>query len=333
MSLFDDDSLSSLSSSSGGDDCGGSTHACSSAARGTGGAKGVVDLMSATGSGCVSRFTLTVEESKRAEEWRRSEAASRSQLHGSSGARAGGEGSRFHASMAEALQLRRDAREALLLRRVQKQRQEEAGNVELVEKDLEVGVFVTPQYLAALRRQRNFLVASSAGSAGSAAAGDEDGMDPVEAYVRRLEGERAAAASQSSSALPGAGSFAAGGSIDGGVEVTTHSARARSQTNAGPDVLSVEEGCASTTQDVLPSPTRRPATAAPSPDEGNVAEGGDVNFRRSLPSASAPRETVCPEDVLREARESRKRHRADRYFMAAAAERFNARALEGVGSG
>ncbi|RNF11944.1 hypothetical protein TraAM80_00639 [Trypanosoma rangeli] len=334
MSLFDDN-WSSSSSSCSGEDCGeGDAHLCASVRHGPCAANSSVTIINPTAGGGISRFTLTAEESKRAEERRRREAASRSQLHGVPKIEAGGgksrlEGSRFYASMAEALRLRKDAREALLLQRIQKQRQEEANNADLVEKDLEVGVFVTPQYLAALKRQKNLLTASFHDGLVNAAAGGEEGIDHLEAYVRQLEEKRTAATLQSSSMFPGTVSASTNSSIDDGAKVATHAAQERHQNYMGPDVFPVEGDSASMTHTVLFSAPTSPTTVASLPEDGNINERGGDDIRRSLPYDSAPREAVCSEDGIHEAEESRKRHRADRHFMTAAAERFNARALEG----
>ncbi|ESL09320.1 hypothetical protein TRSC58_02960 [Trypanosoma rangeli SC58] len=334
MSLFDDSLSSSSSSCCGGDDRDGDAHRYASVRRDPCAAKSSASIINATVVGGMSRFTLSAEESKRAEERRRREAASRSQLHGVqkidvSEGKSGLEGSRFYASMAEALRLRRDAREELLLQRIQKQRQEEASNADLVEKDLEVGVFVTPQYLAVLKRHKNPLTASFHDSLGNAAPGGEEGIDQLEAYVRQLEEKRTPATPQPSSVFPGAVSDTANSSVDDGAKVATHAAREHLQNYMGQDAFPVEGDSASTTHTVLFSPKTSPTTVALFPEGGNMNERGEDDIRRSLPYASAPREAVCSEDVIREAEESRKRRRADRHFMTAAAERFNARALEG----
>ncbi|EKF32523.1 hypothetical protein MOQ_003626 [Trypanosoma cruzi marinkellei] len=338
MSLFDDDSVSSSSSSC--DDngrMGGSEFICASVKRellhkNDGG--GTVDL--ALGDG-VSRFTLTAEENRRADERRRREAASRSRLHGAHNSEADGgksvpDESRFYASMAEALQVRRDAREALFLQRIQKRRQEEAGNSELVEKDLEVGVFVTPQYLAALKRQKHLSVDSSHVRAEIDTTGGVEVTDPLEVYVRQLEEKRLNATSHFSSAVSAVGVVTADGCSHKEAKVITPAAQEIPRPNARIDVLPEGRNYDSTTHTVLSSSIATPTAVASLPDESSTNVRGDDNISRSLPSLSAPPETVSPEDVIRMARESRKRHRADRNFMAAAADRFNARALEGIGT-
>ncbi|EAN92452.1 hypothetical protein C3747_40g31 [Trypanosoma cruzi] len=339
MSLFDDDSVSS--SSSGCDDkgrMGGNEFLCASVKRELvhkNGAGGTVNL--ALGDG-VSRFTLTIEENRQADERRRREAASRSRLHGAQNAEAdGGKSvpgeSRFYASMAEALQVRRDAREALFLQRIQKRRQEEAGNSELVEKDLEVGVFVTPQYLAALKRQKHLSVDASHVRAGIDTAGSVEVTDPLEVYVRQLEEKRLNAAPHFSSTVSAVGAVTADGCSQNEAKAIAPAAQENPRLNVGIDVLLERGNYDSTTHTVLSSSIETPTTVASLPDESSINVRGDDNISRSLPSFFVPLETVSPEDVIRMARESRKRHRADRHFMTAAADRFNVRALEGIGTG
>lgn len=117
------------------------------------------------------------------------------------------EGGKFGSSIAAALHLRQEEREQTLLRRLQQQRKAEAEGSEgraLAEKDMEVGVFVTPSYKALLQRNlhptdtRGGDTANAGALHGGSAArdgnggrvdgdGDEEDDGPLAAYLRQLE--------------------------------------------------------------------------------------------------------------------------------------------------
>lgn len=111
----------------------------------------------------------------------------------------------FGNSIAAALQLRKSEQERLLLKRLQKERERDSTDAALVEKDMEVGVFVTPAYKQLLRRHRG---GGQAEDGGAKAEGHADGSsrkhekhdavaqddddDPLEAYLRQLESKQRA---------------------------------------------------------------------------------------------------------------------------------------------
>ncbi|CCW63090.1 unnamed protein product [Phytomonas sp. EM1] len=103
-----------------------------------------------------------------------------------------GDSSVFGNSIAAALRLRKEEQEELLLRKL---RAERSNDPALIEKDLEVGVFVTPAYKQMLRRHHK---RQSGQTDGTENAPDElvdskkrgeshDDNDPLEAYIRSLE--------------------------------------------------------------------------------------------------------------------------------------------------
>lgn len=339
MSLFDDDDSSSSSSASDvAENIG--CHAVigrqnvSSASFGSCASGGAPGSSVALVGGDVSRFTLTLDENRRAEERRRKEAHSRSLLCGASTADAknGGSGeeeSRFHTSIAEALQLRRDAREALLLRRIQRQRQEEAGCSELVNKDLEVGVFVTPQYLAALRRHRGPAKGSSESLAPNDATDGADGADPLEAYVRQLEEKRQAITLQSSFAAPSTDVRTADGSNCDDVKMTVERQAVQqslSVNNSSGASLAVTLEASGEVS--VPSLNAVRTAAAAAPHDTRSGERNDDHVSLCISQQVSSSQNVSPEDVLRVSRENRKRSRVDNHFIGMAAERFNRRAME-----
>ncbi|KEG15270.1 hypothetical protein DQ04_00121020 [Trypanosoma grayi] len=337
MSLFDDDSFSSSSSSGG---LRGGEGSCRdndqeltvSLPMGACGKNGIPASAMPIKNGGVSRFTLTAEENKQAEERRRMQAGSRSMLRSevaaassSGGVGSGQEPSRFQASIAEALQLRKDAREVVLLRRIQKQRREEASNSELVEKDLEVGVFVTPQYMAALKRQNNRQCATLS-KAPSVIEDGGDAADPLEAYVRQLEEKRSAVAVHSSSTATDVLHDDCSNNDDTGLR--THMARKVPCDSSRCGAASEETqhvGTQAEPSTLIPMPI----TPVPYADNCKV-EHVDNRTGQSVSLPAAPHNAARLDEVIHEARESRKRRRADRLFMETAAKRFNERALERV---
>lgn len=127
---------------------------------------------------------------------------------GASAASSGsGEQSKFGASIAAAMQLRRDEKEKTLVQRLQQQRAAEAQGTDgaaLAEKDVEVGVFVTASYRAVLQRNvhPSQTTESQQRQAGQQAAASsvvenategekaEDDDDPLAAYLRQLDAEK-----------------------------------------------------------------------------------------------------------------------------------------------
>lgn len=113
------------------------------------------------------------------------------------GAPVGAGRSKFGSSIAEALQLRNDERDRLLLRRLQRQRELEKDDVRLAEKDVEVGVFVTPAYRSLLQRHLQQSASPSNSASASAATGrhsvagdhpvNDDDDSPIDAYLRELD--------------------------------------------------------------------------------------------------------------------------------------------------
>lgn len=170
------------------------------------------------------RYTLTAADAARAEEERRRQAQRQRSSRVGGGWLSGGvagpasntdtssatSGGLFGQSIAAALQLRKEDQEQLLLRRIRQQRAAEAGNTELVEKDLEVGVFVTPAYKALLRKQlvrpkEDGTASASSSKAPEAASGKaEEEEEPLGAFLRQLEASPARAGGERQRA-PGVG--------------------------------------------------------------------------------------------------------------------------------
>lgn len=120
-----------------------------------------------------------------------------------------GDASKFGGSIAAAMNLRKEEKEKMLLKRLQQQRSEEARGGDgkaLAQKDLEVGVFVTASYRALL--QRNIQPPAKASGTtdaedtkagltdkgkrahgGDKSDSDEEN-DPLSAYLRQLEGQK-----------------------------------------------------------------------------------------------------------------------------------------------
>lgn len=94
----------------------------------------------------------------------------------------------FEGSIAAAMEVRKLERESLLLKRIQKQRTQDSQNPALVEKDMAVGVFVTPAYKEMMQRQRRTSGTQSGVSTSSAVTVKEDEEeDPLAAYLKELE--------------------------------------------------------------------------------------------------------------------------------------------------
>ncbi|KAG5495037.1 hypothetical protein JKF63_02090 [Porcisia hertigi] len=106
---------------------------------------------------------------------------------------------KFGSSIAAALSLRREEKERALLKRLQQQRraeEESMGGEALARKDMEVGVFVTANYKALLKRNLHPVENNSRGSDSQSftkadGGNDEDSGDdkdgPLAAYLRQLE--------------------------------------------------------------------------------------------------------------------------------------------------
>lgn len=134
-------------------------------------------------SAVASRFIITAEDAVVSEAKRRAE-LQRSRLGGASGAASSVsqsmEPSSLIASMEAAQQARAREREEALIRKLQKERAEEANDPDLIEKDLHVGVFVTAAYRAKLRECGKAFASSSTLKASHTVASDEDDDDDAE---------------------------------------------------------------------------------------------------------------------------------------------------------
>ncbi|ORC90533.1 uncharacterized protein TM35_000083310 [Trypanosoma theileri] len=355
MSLFDDDLSSSVSSCENEtveDDC--NLKCKQNGVESLPGVAGGLGAKTVGSSGIrfegLSRFTLTVDEKKRAEERWRMEVAGSSLLRaaGTGGGNSGSNpphsgGSRFSSSIAEALQLRKEATEALRMRRIQKQRQEELKDEELVKKDREVGVFVTPEYMEALRRQKDphhFSEKDEVGGVNVNKSDENKGQedeedDPLEKYLQQLEERRSTtglhSVSLNSSACVRKGTEEHEGmvSIPGEQEEESVVSSMNHVTATGKNHDVTFNGAASSSS-LIPNLTTgiEEGGTLPTHDGSRSDEFYPNNVRQSSAMASESKNEVRPEDALREAREIRKRRRVDLPFIQAATERFITRALE-----
>ncbi|KAH9578333.1 hypothetical protein LSM04_002714 [Trypanosoma melophagium] len=356
MSLFDDDDLSSSVSSCEkaivDDGC--KVKGKQDTADGLPGVGGVsgAKMVGVTGSRVegVSRFTLTVDEKKRAEERWRTEVAASSLLRaaGTGGGQAGANPSqpgqsRFSASIAEALQLRKEATEELRMRRIQKQRQEEAKDEELVKKDREVGVFVTPEYMESLKRQNDPHRLSEKEELGGVNVEyskknkeeDHDDDDPLETYLKQLEEKRSTTTMHSTSSNNSA--FVRNNAEHVEETVSMPGDQGESAMNSTNHTIKMDvnhdvtfNGKSSSSSLSFPTLTRGDEVGGKLPPHDGCRS--DVNYHNNVAQssevASNPKNEARHEDALREAREMRKRRRADPPFIQAAIERFITRAME-----
>nr|CCC94188.1 conserved hypothetical protein [Trypanosoma congolense IL3000] len=282
----------------------------------------------------VLRFTLSVEESQRAEERRRAE-ANKHLLQQAGGCRSDtacggseeGGGSRFGSSIAEALKVRRDIREKLLLQRLSKQRLEETNSAELVKKDMEVGVFITPQYLNTLARQRSAQNTSQDACKVGALRSDE-AVDPLEWYVRDLE-ERRRVASQKAAPVSETveGGDAAAKSDDGRIKVRVmqEASLVGSDTSLSSKAVSGDWGSPgghiSSGLDLDHAQGHRDALSL-------RLDYGDGSVSQPLPHVTV--DSVDPEEMLRAVRKSRQERRAGWSFIESAATRLNLRSMDRI---
>ncbi|KAG8342606.1 hypothetical protein TRVL_06564 [Trypanosoma vivax] len=272
----------------------------------------------------VSRFTLTLEEKQKADQRWREEAGERiAQRAGETFSSSGSSiidtnCSRFQASVAEALRVRKEAREQVLLERLWRQRAAEANSEECIKKDAEVGVFVTPHYLAALKRQKGHAKPCAEGQ--EACTADTNVNDPLELYVKSLE-ERLQTASSRGSLESSCLSRNRVSCSEGCSENTAYPSLKLSDVSVrGAAPGDVTSGLG------VHLPSSKKAAAGSHLD---LAPEGAPDVSPPSVSASSPFETQ-PELALREVRESRKRRRADETFVAEACERFYTRALERI---
>ncbi|GET91815.1 hypothetical protein, conserved [Leishmania tarentolae] len=120
---------------------------------------------------------------------------------------------KFGNSIAAALKLRREEKEKTLLKRLQQQRKAEeegGGSQALMEKDMEVGVFVTASYKALLQRNLHAAEKRSGdqvaqppkkdNTAEDEGSGDDDD-GPLATYLRQLEGTRQPATARNDASL------------------------------------------------------------------------------------------------------------------------------------
>lgn len=329
MSLFDDDDVGSSVSSTEGDL--NETVVPMSTVR-TGGVCVKTEAKTngpRTGLEDVHRFTLSVEETQRAEERRRVEASKRLLLStdgglipNSCGGPSSQERSRFGSSIAEALRLRRETRERVLLQRILRQRREEEGNEDLAEKDMEVGVFITPQYLSALKRQRSTRAASPGGLAKQAE--NMEDMDPLELYVQELE-ERRRVVGKKDHDSSDVGTNRNDGGRDQDMGLRVHSAQVVSG-NKQPEhversgVTGIPCG-----HDVVYSVKASSCAWVPTGTNGAVI---GVSGAAAPASPSPTENSATPQEALQEVRWRRQKPRADRSFIESAATRFNRRSMD-----
>lgn len=248
----------------------------------------------------------------------------------------GGDASVFGSSIAAALQLRKAEQEKLLLKRIQKAKERDAEDASLVEKDLEVGVFVTTAYKQMLRRHRGAHGSSTAekGVDGKASEGharecegdNDDDDDPLETYLRKLEKAKEQRPSGADRAISAADSNGAGGAAadfyDTMVLAELREAQRRQQTDERPqqhvlaDPRSVSSG--PIREGVSPSaeePQRlQPGTEVAPVSSADRERVGTAGVSSQPPTDAAPPGAVSAREeygnVLRAARESRKRRRA-----------------------